>query len=91
MAALFPKRGRLRPDPATIVSMAKVKVYRVKVHDAHTDQWVISPRMATRQGVAIMHGKIIEDTETEIDDSQLEDGEKWTAKNFKPSTSRPTT
>jgi hypothetical protein len=69
---------------ATIVGMAKVKVYRVKVYDAHSDQWVISPRMATREGVAIMHGKIVEDTGIEIDDSELEYGEKWTAKNFKP-------
>jgi hypothetical protein len=64
--------------------MAKVKVYRVRVYDAISDQWSISPRMATREGVAIMHGKIIEETETQIDDSQLEDGEKWTPRDFTP-------
>jgi hypothetical protein len=40
--------------------------------------------MATREGVAIMKGKIIEETEIEIDGSQLEDGEKWTPRNFTP-------
>jgi hypothetical protein len=40
--------------------------------------------MATREGVAIMNGKIIEGTEVEIDDSQLEDSEQWTPRNFVP-------
>jgi hypothetical protein len=40
--------------------MAKVKVYRVRVYDGASDQWAVSPRMATREGVAIMNGKIIE-------------------------------
>jgi hypothetical protein len=62
--------------------MANVKVYRVKVYDPITDQWSISPRMATREGVAIMNGKIIEETATDISDSQLEDGERWTPRNF---------
>jgi hypothetical protein len=73
----------LRPRSYNI-GMAKVKVYRVKVHDPVSDQWAISPRMVTREGVAIMTGKIIEGTEIEIDDSQLEDGEQWTPRNFTP-------
>jgi hypothetical protein len=64
--------------------MAKVKVYRVRVHDAVSGQWKVSPRMATREGVAIMNGKIIEGTEIEIDDLQLEDSEQWTPRNFTP-------
>jgi hypothetical protein len=48
--------------------MARVKVYGV------ANQWVFLPRMATREGIAIMHGKIIEGSELEIDDSQLEYG-----------------
>ncbi len=64
--------------------MATVKVYRVRVYDAVSDQWSISPRMATREGVAIMNGKIIAGTEAEIDASQLEDGEQWTPRDFTP-------
>lgn len=64
--------------------MAKVKVYRVRVYDPVSDQWPISTRMATREGVAIMNGKAIQETETDIDYSQLEDGEKWTPRNFTP-------
>jgi hypothetical protein len=66
------------------IGMAKVKVYHVKVYDPTSDQWSISPRMATREGVAIMNGKIIEGSETETDESQLEHGEQWTPRNFTP-------
>ena len=59
-------------------------MYRVKVYDPTNDQWSISPRLATREGVAIMNGKIIEGTETEIDDSQLEEREQWTPGDFMP-------
>jgi hypothetical protein len=64
--------------------MSKVKVYRVKAYDVSTDQQVESRRMATREGAAAMHGMIIESTETEIDDAQLEPGEQWTPIDFKP-------
>jgi len=63
--------------------MAKVRVYRVKVYDIKTDDEILSRRMATREGVAIMRGTPIESTETEIDDSQLERGEQWTPRDFK--------
>lgn len=64
--------------------MAKVKVYRVKKYDIATDEVVISRRMATREGARGMCGKILENTEVEIDDSQLERGAEWTPKDFKP-------
>ncbi len=74
----------LIPARSYNTSMAKVKVYRVEVYDAISDKWSISPRLATREGVAIMHGKIVEETEPQIDDSQLEDGEKWTPRDCTP-------
>jgi hypothetical protein len=40
--------------------------------------------MATREGAAIMKGTTIEDTEVEVDTSQLEPGEIWTPKDFTP-------
>ena len=74
----------LRPHRGYNIGMAKIKVYRVKVYDGNSDEWSVSPRMATREGVAIMHGKIIEESETEIDDSVLEYGEQWTPRYFRP-------
>jgi hypothetical protein len=56
----------------------KVKVYKVKVYVIGTDQSPLSRRMATREGAVLMGGEAIEDTEIEIDDSQLEPGEQWT-------------
>jgi hypothetical protein len=64
--------------------MPRVRVYRVTVYDPETDKKFLSRRMATRDGAAIMHGTIIEDTEIEIDESQLERGEQWTPMDFKP-------
>jgi hypothetical protein len=62
--------------------MAKVKVYKVKVYDVTTDQQIISRRMATSDGTAIMRGIVVDGTETEIDESQLEPGEQWTPRDF---------
>ena len=40
--------------------------------------------MATRKGAAMMRGDVIEDSATEIDEAQLENGEQWTAVGFNP-------
>ena len=64
--------------------MPKIKVYRVKVYNSLTDEFVVSRRMATREGAAIMKGVVLDSTEVEIDASQLEPGENWTPKDFTP-------
>ncbi len=64
--------------------MAKVTVFKVQAYNIITDQYVLSRRMATREGAEIMKGKVIENTAAEIDETQLEPGEKWTPRNFKP-------
>lgn len=64
--------------------MANVKVYNVSLYDITTDQIRLSGRMATRQGIAIMGGAILEDTETEIDEDELERGQQWTPIGFQP-------
>jgi hypothetical protein len=64
--------------------MAKVTVYRVRVYDGYSDERKLSTRMATREGVAIMRGTIVEDSAVEIEESQLERGEQWMPKNFRP-------
>jgi hypothetical protein len=64
--------------------MGKVNVYKVRGFDLKTSQFAISPRMATRDGAAKMHGEVIENTEIEIDEEQLEPGEQWTPTDFKP-------
>ena len=64
--------------------MANVKVYRVWLYNVMTDQKIISRRMATRTGAARMGGEVIENTECEIDASQLELGEDWTPLDFRP-------
>jgi hypothetical protein len=68
--------------------MAKVTVYKVKVHDVAVDSAVLSRRMATRRGAETMRGFVIEDTAVEIDDSLLETGEQWTARGFDPPSSK---
>jgi hypothetical protein len=40
--------------------------------------------MATREGAARMKGVLLENTDVDIDESQLEEGEQWTPKTFKP-------
>jgi hypothetical protein len=75
---------RIQEPKQGLVNMAKVKVYRVKVFDGMTDRRVISRRMATREGAATMRSEVLEDTEVEIDETQLEPGEQWTPVDFKP-------
>jgi hypothetical protein len=72
------------PISARRFLMTRLKVYKVKVYDVTTDQFVISRRLATREGAAIMRGVVLEDTGVVIDASQLEPGEQWTPKDFTP-------
>jgi hypothetical protein len=65
-------------------NVAKVTVYNVKIRDLATDKFVISRRMATHEGAKIMHGEVIEDSATEIDEADLEGGEPWTPRDFIP-------
>lgn len=61
-----------------------VTVYRVKVYNIQSDDFQISRRMATVAGARTMGGDIVEGSETEIDESQLEHGMQWTARGFDP-------
>jgi hypothetical protein len=51
---------------------AEGKNLQVRVYDIATDKFSLSRHMATREGAAIMRGKISEETEVEIDDSLLD-------------------
>lgn len=64
--------------------MAKVTVYKVRFYDMQSDEFQLSRRMATRSGADRMRAEIIEDTATEIDSSQLEEGYEWTPRDFNP-------
>jgi hypothetical protein len=64
--------------------MDKITVYKVGLYDAQNDEPRTSRRMATAQGAAAMGGWIIDGTETEIEQSQLEPGMQWTARDFNP-------
>ncbi len=64
--------------------MAKVTVYRVQLYDVANDAPHISRRMATIEGAKMMGGSIIEGSALEIDETQLENGEQWTPRDFVP-------
>jgi hypothetical protein len=64
--------------------MAKVTVFKMKRYDMNKDEYVVSSRMATREGAAKFEHVVIEGTGVEIDEAQLEPGEQWTARGFKP-------
>jgi hypothetical protein len=64
--------------------MTKVTIYKVQLYNVATDAPLISRRMATLKGAAIMGGVILEGTGIEIDASQLEPGEEWTPRGFTP-------
>jgi hypothetical protein len=64
--------------------MDKITVYKVGLYDTQNDAPCTSRRMATIQGAAMMGGWIIDRTEVEIDQSQLEPGVQWTARDFNP-------
>jgi hypothetical protein len=63
--------------------MAKVTIYKVMLYDVASDEPRVSRRMATRRGVEMMQGSIIEGSEVEIDDAHL-NGEQWTERDFNP-------
>ena len=63
--------------------MATVKVYKVKLYNVDNYETQISRRMATREGARIMGGQVVEDTEREVDESELEFGEQWTPRDFR--------
>ena len=65
-------------------SMDTITVYKVRLYDAQNDEQRTSRRMATVQGAAMMGGWIIDGTEIEIDQSKLETGMQWTARDFNP-------
>jgi hypothetical protein len=63
----------------------RVSVYNVRLYDVIKDEFLISRRMATQAGAATMGGVIMPETEVLIDPDQLENGEQWTERDFKPS------
>jgi hypothetical protein len=65
--------------------MAKVTVFNFRVYDINRDESITSRRMATRPGIESIGGVIIEGSGVEIDETQLEPGEQWTKRDFKPS------
>ena len=69
--------------------MARVKVYKVAVFDAIAGENRDQEVMATREGAEMMRGTVKEDSEVEIDDSQLEFGKQWTPRGFVPTNEPP--
>jgi hypothetical protein len=63
--------------------MARIKAYKVKLYNPLADEAVVSRRLASREGAAIMKGVVLDDTEVEVDESQLEPGEKWTPRDLR--------
>jgi hypothetical protein len=55
--------------------MTAVIVYSFQAWDESTGEYKLSRRMATRKGIEMCKGKVLEDTAIEIDSSQLERGE----------------
>jgi hypothetical protein len=80
---LNPQSG-MRSNPAGARDMPKVIVYNVKRYDPYTDETIILPRMATREGARALGGDIIEGTAVEIDETRLEPGERFTPPDFEP-------
>ena len=61
-----------------------VTVYKIRAYDITKDEFVTSRRMATIPSARIMGGDIVDGTEVEIDESQLEPGMQWTVRDFNP-------
>lgn len=61
-----------------------VTVYRVQIYNVATDELILSRRMATVAGAHRMGGDIVDSTNVEIDESQLETGMQWTKRDFNP-------
>lgn len=64
--------------------MDKITVYKVGLYDVQNDERRTSRRMATVAGAEMMGGWVIDGTGVEIDRSQLEPCEEWTARDFDP-------
>ncbi|WP_428484487.1 hypothetical protein [Rhodopila sp.] len=47
--------------------MGKVKVYRFRLYDITNDDYHLSRRWGTREGIKAVCGMVLEDTETDID------------------------
>ena len=62
----------------------KVTVYKVRIYDIQQDAWHVSRRMVTEAGAKIMGGEILRETETIISTEELERGEQWTPRDYKP-------
>jgi hypothetical protein len=71
--------------------MGTVTVYRVELYDAANDAPKISRRWATRQGAETMCGMLLENTAAQIDETELESGNQWTALDFEPKSPGPAT
>lgn len=69
-------------------TLPKVVVYRVGTYDITTDEFRLSRRLMTAEGAELAKVTIISDTAVEIDASDLEPGEQWTARDFSPSARR---
>jgi hypothetical protein len=67
-----------------IADTQRVRVYKVEIYDIETDEMRLSRRMATQRGAEKMGGSIVQGTAVIIDPDQLERGEEWTPRDFKP-------
>ena len=71
------------------VQMPKVIIYRFRLYDIATDEYVPSRRWATMETIRRIGGEAFDDTATEIDDSLLShDLPGMTDRDFKPRTRR---
>lgn len=62
----------------------KVTVYKVLVYDIQQDAPRLSRRMATEAGAKKMNGEILSETAILIEAEDLERGEQWTLRDYKP-------
>ncbi len=72
-----------------ILNTQRVQVYNVELYNLETDGMQKSRRMATKGGAEKMGGTIIPETCVLITSDQLENGEEWTALDFKASDANP--
>lgn len=61
-----------------------ITVYQVEFYDIQNDTMQRSRRWFTRKGAERVRGIVLEKSATTIDDSELEPGEPWTPRAFKP-------
>jgi len=69
--------------------MSKVTVYRFQKYDIMTDTMQTSQRWATRQAIAEVGGKVLEDTAVEVDPDCLKSEiEGMTPRDFNPNATK---